>query len=139
MLHAPPGLEFLLRTRNIVGKGGNLGPNHLGSPERILRHFYSGTRLATALEEATVVDLILRAPAVAGCLFELFGEALGSRIQLIDGWPYTEYILPGLAMMGVLTSAYASSGGIKMSGIGRELGEYALRNYTEVKTVTVAM
>jgi acyl-CoA reductase-like NAD-dependent aldehyde dehydrogenase len=26
-----------------------------------------------------------------------------------------------------------------MSGIGRELGEYALRNYTEVKTVTVAM
>jgi acyl-CoA reductase-like NAD-dependent aldehyde dehydrogenase len=26
-----------------------------------------------------------------------------------------------------------------MSGIGRELGEYALRNYTEIKTVTVAM
>ncbi len=30
-------------------------------------------------------------------------------------------------------------GGFKMSGIGRELGEYALRNYTEIKTVTVAM
>ena len=29
-------------------------------------------------------------------------------------------------------------GGFKMSGIGRELGEYALRNYTEIKTVTVA-
>jgi aldehyde dehydrogenase (NAD+) len=35
--------------------------------------------------------------------------------------------------------AAAPFGGFKMSGIGRELGEYALRNYTEVKTVTVGM
>jgi aldehyde dehydrogenase (NAD+) len=35
--------------------------------------------------------------------------------------------------------AAAPFGGYKMSGIGRELGEYALANYTEVKTVTVAM
>jgi aldehyde dehydrogenase (NAD+) len=33
--------------------------------------------------------------------------------------------------------AAAPFGGFKMSGIGRELGEYALSNYTEVKTVTV--
>jgi acyl-CoA reductase-like NAD-dependent aldehyde dehydrogenase len=30
-------------------------------------------------------------------------------------------------------------GGYKQSGIGRELGEYALELYTEVKTVTVAL
>jgi aldehyde dehydrogenase (NAD+) len=33
--------------------------------------------------------------------------------------------------------AAAPFGGFKMSGIGRELGEYALANYTEVKTVYV--
>jgi aldehyde dehydrogenase (NAD+) len=35
--------------------------------------------------------------------------------------------------------AAAPFGGFKMSGIGRELGEYALQLYTEVKTVYVAM
>jgi aldehyde dehydrogenase (NAD+) len=33
----------------------------------------------------------------------------------------------------------APFGGYKMSGIGRELGEYALGNYTEVKTVVTAL
>ena len=35
--------------------------------------------------------------------------------------------------------AAAPFGGFKMSGIGRELGEAALANYTELKTVTVAL
>jgi aldehyde dehydrogenase (NAD+) len=33
----------------------------------------------------------------------------------------------------------APFGGYKQSGIGRELGKYALANYTEVKTVTIAV
>jgi len=33
--------------------------------------------------------------------------------------------------------AAAPFGGYKMSGQGRELGEYALSNYTEIKTVTI--
>ena len=35
--------------------------------------------------------------------------------------------------------AAAPFGGFKMSGIGRELGEKALDNYTELKTVTMAL
>ena len=35
--------------------------------------------------------------------------------------------------------AAAPFGGFKQSGIGRELGEYALEHYTEVKTVTVKL
>ncbi|KAF1652487.1 UNVERIFIED_CONTAM: Aldehyde dehydrogenase, mitochondrial, partial [Eudyptes robustus] len=35
--------------------------------------------------------------------------------------------------------AAAPFGGFKMSGIGRELGEYALENYTETKCVTIAV
>jgi aldehyde dehydrogenase (NAD+) len=35
--------------------------------------------------------------------------------------------------------AAAPFGGFKMSGFGRELGEYALELYTEVKTVTVSL
>ena len=35
--------------------------------------------------------------------------------------------------------AAAPFGGFKMSGIGRELGEYALANYTEIKTVVTAL
>jgi len=35
--------------------------------------------------------------------------------------------------------AAAPFGGFKMSGIGRELGEYALSMYSEVKTVTIAL
>lgn len=33
--------------------------------------------------------------------------------------------------------AQAAFGGFKMSGNGRELGEYGLQAYTEVKTVTI--
>ncbi|MBA2565557.1 MAG: ABC transporter permease [Gemmatimonadetes bacterium] len=49
-------------------------------------------------------------PILSSILYVLiFGYSLGSRIREIDGFAYTEFILPGLAMMGVMNAAYANS------------------------------
>ncbi len=49
-------------------------------------------------------------PMITAVLFILiFGYSIGSRISSIAGVSYIEYILPGLVMMGVITSAYANS------------------------------
>jgi ABC-2 type transport system permease protein len=36
----------------------------------------------------------------------VFGLALGSRIREVDGVPYLQYILPGIALMSLVTGAY---------------------------------
>ena len=49
-------------------------------------------------------------PILTSVLYILiFGYSLGSRIREIHGFPYTEFILPGLAMMGVMNAAYSNS------------------------------
>ena len=39
----------------------------------------------------------------------VFGKSLGGRIGVIKGISYTDYIIPGLAMMNVITNAYSNS------------------------------
>ncbi len=39
----------------------------------------------------------------------VFGRSLGSRIGEIKGASYTDFIIPGLAMMNVITNAYSNS------------------------------
>lgn len=39
----------------------------------------------------------------------VFGMALGGRIRTIHGIPYTEFIVPGLVLMGVATAAFANN------------------------------
>jgi ABC-2 type transport system permease protein len=49
-------------------------------------------------------------PILSSVLYILiFGYSLGARIREIHGYPYTEFILPGLAMMGVMNAAYSNS------------------------------
>lgn len=49
-------------------------------------------------------------PVVAAVLFiVVFGVALGSSIRLIDGVPYERFIVPGLVMMAVATSAFGNN------------------------------
>ncbi len=49
-------------------------------------------------------------PVVAAVLFiVVFGVALGSSIRVIDGVPYERFIVPGLVLMGVATSAFGNN------------------------------
>lgn len=49
-------------------------------------------------------------PVVAAALFiVVFGVALGSSIRMIDGVPYERFIVPGLVLMGVATSAFGNN------------------------------
>jgi ABC-2 type transport system permease protein len=49
-------------------------------------------------------------PVVAAVLFiVVFGVALGTSIRLIDGIPYERFIVPGLVLMGVATSAFGNN------------------------------
>lgn len=49
-------------------------------------------------------------PVVAAVLFiVVFGVALGNQIRLIDGVPYEQFIVPGLVLMGVATSAFGNN------------------------------
>lgn len=40
--------------------------------------------------------------------FVIFGHLIGSRIGTLEGFPYTQYIAPGLIMMAVITNSYSN-------------------------------
>jgi len=49
-------------------------------------------------------------PAITMSLyFIIFGTLIGSQIREIDGYPYIKYIVPGLIMMSIMTSAYTNT------------------------------
>ncbi len=48
-------------------------------------------------------------PAITMTLyFVIFGELIGSRVGMMDKYPYVQFIAPGLIMMAVITSSYAN-------------------------------
>lgn len=49
-------------------------------------------------------------PAITMSLyFLIFGKFIGSQIRHIEGYSYTQYIVPGLVMMSIITNAYANT------------------------------
>lgn len=49
-------------------------------------------------------------PVLVAVLFiVVFGVALGDQIRVVDGLDYTVFIVPGLVLMGVATSAFANN------------------------------
>lgn len=49
-------------------------------------------------------------PAITMALyFAIFGTFIGSQVAAIDGFPYIQFIVPGLVMMSVITSSYMNT------------------------------
>ena len=52
----------------------------------------------------------LAAPVISTSLyFIVFGSAIGSRMQTIEGIPYAAFIIPGLIMLTLLTESTSNA------------------------------
>src|ERR687895_1318744 len=67
----------------------------------------------TGREVARVLKLwtqTIAAPILSSALFiVVFGLSLGDRIREIDGFPYDQFIVPGLIAMAMAQAAYANN------------------------------
>src|SRR5215217_2258414 len=74
---------------------------------------HRGLRALSARESARVLKLwtqTILAPVLSSALFiVVFGLSLGDRIRQIDGFPYDQYIVPGLIAMSMAQAAYANN------------------------------
>src|SRR3712207_1563326 len=64
-------------------------------------------------ETLGVLELLTQtvlAPIVSSGLFILvFGPSLGGRIKEVEGFPYREFIVPGLLVMAMMQAAYSNN------------------------------
>src|SRR5919107_1170045 len=74
---------------------------------------HRGLRALSLRETARVLKLwtqTILAPILSSALFIIvFGLSLGNRIREIDGFPYEQYIVPGLIAMSMAQAAYANN------------------------------
>jgi len=54
------------------------------------------------------IQTILPSMITTALYFLIFGRLIGSRIGDVHGFPYMEYIVPGLILMTVITNSYAN-------------------------------
>jgi len=117
-------------------------------------YFVSPTIFADVRDEMTIAKEEIFGPVISAMpyddLDELLARANNSEFGLAAGvWTRdlknAHYIANNLRAGTVWVNCYnvfdAASpfGGYKQSGIGREMGSYALENYTEVKSVWISM
>jgi hypothetical protein len=61
--------------------------------------------------------------------FLVFGVALGSRLQEIDGLPYIRFVVPGLILLGVITNSFLNtSSSLFQSKINQTLVDLGYRH-----------
>ncbi len=117
-------------------------------------YFVQPTVFADVQDEMTIAREEIFGPVMSILKFETIDEVIerGNRTHFgLAAAVWTKDIQKALRLSNSLKAgtvwvncydifdAAAPFGGFKMSGIGRELGSYALQMYTEVKTVIMAM
>ncbi|MGG0718358.1 aldehyde dehydrogenase family protein [Robertmurraya massiliosenegalensis] len=144
------------RVLNYIEKGLSEGAQLLtgGNKPQDQGYFVSPTIFADVRDEMTIAKEEIFGPVIAAMPYddidELINRANNSEYGLAAGvWTRdvakAHYISNNLRAGTVWVNCYnafdAASpfGGYKQSGIGREMGSYALNNYTEVKSVWIAM
>ena len=144
------------RVMNYIEKGLEEGAEVLvgGSNPKDEGYFVAPTIFSAVKDEMTIAREEIFGPVIAALPFEDLDE-------IIERANNTEYgLAAGLWTENVSKAHYIASklragtvwincynafdaaspfGGYKQSGIGREMGSYALNNYTEVKSVWVGM
>lgn len=54
------------------------------------------------------VQTVLPSAITTALYFVIFGRLIGQRIGAMDGFPYIDFIVPGLILMAVITNSYAN-------------------------------
>jgi len=144
------------RVLNYIEKGLNEGAELLagGKKPREEGYFVEPTIFADVNDDMTIAKEEIFGPVIAAMPFEDLDEVIkranNSDYGLAAGlWTRdianAHYVASKLRAGTVWVNCYnafdAASpfGGYKQSGIGREMGSYALNNYTEVKSVWISM
>lgn len=144
------------RVLGYIEKGLNEGAELLlgGNKPSEQGYFVSPTIFANVQDEMTIAKEEIFGPVISALpyedLDEIIDRANSSNYGLAAGvWTRDiangHYIANRLRAGTVWVNCYnafdAASpfGGYKQSGLGREMGSYALNNYTEVKSVWIAM
>ncbi len=144
------------RVLNYIEKGVSEGAQLVIGGEKTQEqgYFVSPTIFADVKDEMTIAKEEIFGPVISALpyedLDELINRANNSEYGLAAGlWTRdianAHYIANKLRAGTVWVNCYnafdAASpfGGYKNSGIGREMGSYALNNYTEVKSVWISM